>query len=247
MPVSFLKDLASQKWSAITVEGVLLAANVYYLSSPSPSLWFALSALFVLSLISLQTVSRRFLLFYPVHPVFRLPTPRLDTYLLRLAIWLAMLFLAFGLGSAQLDALAPLTLTTTASQAWLVWLFVSTSTLLLVVLPVFWSVWGQELVKQSIVDEMQGHPLEQAERCKEGAPEPQPERVLARPKVHFLRKARGQLGKGRSAAPALAGKRSPHSRIVTKTLVSDSCVRITVRCEVCGYEFTKTQHIIIGY
>jgi hypothetical protein len=206
MPLlEIFEELSSQKWSAITLQVSILAANVYFLLQGDANFYFGLSVAFVLSLFCLQVVSRRFLLFYPVRLDFRMPTPKSDTYILRFFIILALLFLVLGFVHKEwkfppepLSSEIPLSIV---------------ATILLAALPVGWMVIGGRLVKKSIVKQIKrSGPVESIEKCPFSTDD------------------------------------DKHLLVVTRELVSDDLVKVTVKCKKCSYEESSERTpIIIAY
>lgn len=152
--VKIFEDLSGQKWSAITLQVSILAANVYLLLNQDTHLFFGLSVILVLSLFCLQIVSRRFLLFYPVRTDFRVSTPMFDTYVLRVFIILAILFLVLGFvySSSSIPSSVSLVLSIVA----VVFLFV---------FPILWMGLGNRLVTKGIFQKIKGKRVKQIQQC----------------------------------------------------------------------------------
>ncbi|MBD3159839.1 MAG: hypothetical protein GF309_13735 [Candidatus Lokiarchaeota archaeon] len=153
--VKIFESLSGQKWSAITLQVSILAANVYFLLNQDTHLFFGLSVILVLSLFCLQIVSRRFLLFYPVRRDFQVPTPMFDTYVLRVFIILAILFLVLGFVHSSSTCFSP--------SVSLVLSIVAV--VLLVIFPILWMVFGNRLITKGIFQKIKGKRVKQIQLC----------------------------------------------------------------------------------
>ena len=152
----FLRDIAGEKWSAIALQVAILAANAHFLLSDTTNCFLALSAVLVISLFSLQVVSRRFLLLYPVRLDFKVSVPAGDTHILRIFLIASLLFLV--LGSAVQAAI------TQGSQdledffrklfppEWSLVFISVVATLFIVILPVIWTRCWRKKAEKKITD-----------------------------------------------------------------------------------------------
>jgi hypothetical protein len=84
---SLLEGLGSQAWSAITFQAFILIADIYVLLKQGANAFIIASATLILSLFTLQVVSSRFLILYPFNNFAHRPTPRMDTYILKVFIY----------------------------------------------------------------------------------------------------------------------------------------------------------------
>ena len=157
---SIISKLSEQKWSVITLEASILAANVFFLSQLNTNFYLAISVILILSLFCFFFVSRRFLLFFPSHPVFDIPTPRFDTFLLRSFLILAIAFLVGGIIDLEWGNLPNLK----ASGAILFYV----ASFLLFVVPLLWAIFGNGLVQQSIREKIMQSTFEYKRKCPEG-------------------------------------------------------------------------------
>jgi hypothetical protein len=126
----------------------ILAANIYLILEKRVTLFFGLSAILVLSLFCLQVVNRRFLMFYPLlqGKHFRIPTPMLDTYILRSFIILAVLSLVLGFVQTTSRTSKPAQDITPTDQIILYF----AAGILLFVLPTIWMVCANREVRKRI-------------------------------------------------------------------------------------------------
>lgn len=139
--VSSIADrLFSQQFSAITLQASILAVDGYLVSADKGNVFVFLSAIMVASLFALQASSRRFLWFYPSFG--KIPTPSADTYILRVFVAAALLFLILGAaGNVPKDSIDEQT-----KCRLLLWAAI----VLIFALPVLWTAIGNRLVRNNV-------------------------------------------------------------------------------------------------
>jgi hypothetical protein len=159
-----ISKLFDQEFTVIAVQLSILLASVYMLVERPLTVWPVFSIVIILCLLSLQVVSRRFLMFYPVRKKLRVPTPSYDTYILRYSIMLSLAALFTGLLQseptwrtkivASLFGKLPLTAATSLSIIAFV-LFMG--------LPTYWMVDGRNKVKADIAQKITAQSLRRVE------------------------------------------------------------------------------------
>ncbi|MFP4641911.1 MAG: hypothetical protein ACLFPU_07015 [Dehalococcoidia bacterium] len=169
--LDFIKGFSGQAWSAITLQVAILTASVYLIAQGEVNSFLVTSAVLVVSLFSLQVTSRRFLIFYPINQFYGIPTPRLDTAILKSFLIFAVFFLSMGAAKAELAAL----LSTEFYWGWFgtveeYWgcAMIFLAPILLLVVPLFWAFCGQKLVRRCLVRDFQDNPRPMQQKCPHG-------------------------------------------------------------------------------
>ena len=96
------------KWPAIAIEGILLGAAIAFIAAGRDNLWMTISLAILLFILTVQGTSRnnRFLYLYPCKVKTAVPTPGVDTWILRLSLISAVFFLFWGAVGSWKVALA---------------------------------------------------------------------------------------------------------------------------------------------
>ena len=144
---------AIQSWSAITLQGLILYANVVLFRQGRGSSFILTSSALILSLFSLQVVSRRFTLLYPINTFMNRITVKADTCILRCFISLSIFFLILGV--VQMGCI---------ETYWAYPLYVVIP-FLVPILPFIWHFRWDKCIRQNIVKELKKHPLKYTDRC----------------------------------------------------------------------------------
>lgn len=88
----------NEKWPALSVEGVLLGANIAFLLAGHANAYIITSLTLVLFLYTIQSTSNnpRFLYLFPWNRANNIPTPSWDTWILRGLIVSSVFFFFWG-------------------------------------------------------------------------------------------------------------------------------------------------------
>jgi len=93
-----MEKITGTQWPSLVIQGLILG-NISIIWSQKGGLingYFLLSAILIIALFILQVISRRMFFLFPGNEILG-PTPRLDTYILRTFIALAVVSFFFGL------------------------------------------------------------------------------------------------------------------------------------------------------
>ncbi|NGX58592.1 MAG: hypothetical protein K940chlam3_01499 [Chlamydiae bacterium] len=90
--------MEEKKWPAVTIQGILLAANIAFLLAGQHNHYIIASFTILMFLFTVQStsVNTRFLYLYPVNISLGIPTPSWDTWILRISIVAAVFFFYWG-------------------------------------------------------------------------------------------------------------------------------------------------------
>jgi hypothetical protein len=207
----------NQKWEAITIESALLAGCAYFFIDGKNNSFFSASALLVLSLLSLQMVSGRFLILYPWNAFQRVPTQATDTVILKvfltfsLALFVLGVFQAGTFGCVQKGAgtTGPLNVCNEylGRPLWFI------GPILVLALPCVWGCWGARWVRRRLVRRLRDHPIELRVKCTE-----KPDTC-----------------------------EEPHDCTVTLRVLSEIICEKETTCSKCNYTYVEQHVCPIGY
>lgn len=150
----FFLDLSNQEWYARTFQVTILAADIYFFLNGKANVFFGLSAIIIISLFSLQVVSRRFQWLFPIRKVsdFNVKTPALDTYILRIFLILSIDLLVIGFIVRECQLEVPLLFKIVVALKLL-----KLAGFLLLILPIIWMGCGKKIVKPCIIKKIKQH------------------------------------------------------------------------------------------
>ena len=157
---SIINNLSNQKWSALSLEIAILTSNVFLFTNGYISVFLGISVIIILSLFCLQIISRRFLLFFPSHPSLGRPTPMFDTHLLRSLIIISLFSLVIGVIDLNWKVLSEYK----CSRELLIYF----SVFFILILPAFWSIIGNKLIQDGIIDKFRNQEFVFQEKCPSG-------------------------------------------------------------------------------
>lgn len=148
-----------QSWSAITLQVAILAINgTLYFKGGVENSFIILSSVLILSLFSLQVVSRRFLMFYPYQGALKQPTPRIDTTILRCFIILSLFFMLFGMLKNRADYLSTI-------DDIICGLLIILVPLLIPILPLLWHFIFEKKVRDALIEDIKTKPRVYSGQC----------------------------------------------------------------------------------
>lgn len=147
-----------QSWSAVTLQTAILTADATLYFKGIENSFVILSSVIILSLFSLQVVSRRFLMFYPYQGALKQPTPRIDTTILRCFITSSLFFVLLGVLKDKANFLG--TIDTIIGEFLIILV-----PLLIPILPFLWHFKFEEKVRNSLIEYLKTKPLVYSGRC----------------------------------------------------------------------------------
>jgi hypothetical protein len=153
-----LEKIEFQKWSAITIQILILYCNATLFFNGKANGYIFASATFIFSLFLLQVVSRRFLLLYPRQQFFKRITVQADTYIISIFMMFALFLLLIGAGQNQYRVLANLEIYFNKA----LWIIVP---ILIFGFPIYWLFKGRECIQNKIIQDLQNNPVTYIEKC----------------------------------------------------------------------------------
>ena len=148
-----------QSWSAITLQVAILAINgILYFKGGVENSFIILSSVIILSLFSLQVVSRRFLMLYPYQGALKQPTPRIDTTILRCFIIFSLFFMLLGILRGRSEFLSII-------DTIFSWLLIILVPFLIPTLPLLWHFKFNEKERNLLIEDLKTKPLKYSGEC----------------------------------------------------------------------------------
>lgn len=157
-----LLDFPKDKWSAITYQLAILSANIYLFTQGTINTLLLYSALLVLSLFTLQAVSRRFRLLHPHRGDFQVNVEFLDTKLLRTFLIVSIFLLLLGIVNSPIIADEEVSrlfgikewVNEHINLHFFTSYFSFFASLFLLLLPLFWHSFMRSVIKERIIEKV---------------------------------------------------------------------------------------------
>jgi len=147
-----------QSWSTITLQTAIITLDALLYTKVNQNSFLILSGTLILSLFSLQVVSRRFLMLYPIQQYMNRPSQKIDTSILRCFLIISISFMLFGSIENDLSSFSAIESFLSSNLYWIIPIFVP-------LLPLLWHFLFDELVRKSFVKDMTEHTVEQYGQC----------------------------------------------------------------------------------
>jgi len=147
-----------QNWSTITLQTVILTSDILIYSKGNKNSFIILSGIIILSLFSLQVVSRRFLMFYPFQQYMSTPSQKIDTAILRLFLISSISLMFIGGINSDIGRLKEIESTLRSNLFWII-------PILIPILPLSWHFIFDNLVRESFVEDMKKLSVHYAGKC----------------------------------------------------------------------------------
>lgn len=157
-------EVGEEKHASRIIQVILLSANFLLFVNGKWSCYLVVSSMFVLSLFILQAVNRRFLFLIPINQIMNRYVKFWDTLILKIFILLSASFLFLGI------YLIP----EKSNWAWcaldkfddfIVALLPFIGFGFLILLPIYWYIWGEYSVKKKIVNKLKDEPNKFTGKC----------------------------------------------------------------------------------
>lgn len=171
-----------QNWSAITLQTVILSLNIYLYSNGNKNSFVILSGVLILSLFCLQVVSRRFLMFYPRQGYMNVPSPKIDTTILRCFLIISICFMFAGALNNDVIKLKEIEFFIRPHLYWII-------PILIPLLPLLWHFFFADIVRNSFVEDMKKLTVFSATNC----PNPECKNLYAQVEQKVLSQNSGQV------------------------------------------------------
>ena len=151
-----MEILKETKWPSVALQGIILSniSLIGVVGNRPFSLFLLFSAIIILSLFILQSISRRFLILFPYNQFMNVETPSIDTYILRVLL-ISSIF-CFFIGLIDFSACNQIfgEIDRTFISFLKLFLILSGSIILLIFLPIIWVLFLREKTIQHIVNKL---------------------------------------------------------------------------------------------
>jgi hypothetical protein len=151
-----MEILKDTKWPSVALQGIILSniTLIGVVGNRPFSLFLLFSAIIILSLFILQSISRRFLIFFPYNQFMNVETPSIDTYILRVLL-ISSIF-CFFIGLIDFSACNQIfgEISRTLISFLKLFLVFSSAFIFFILVPIIWILFLREKTIQHIVDKL---------------------------------------------------------------------------------------------
>ncbi len=155
------------RWPAVALQGIILS-NITLIGisrNESFNVFLLISAIIILSLFILQSVSRRFLLLYPYNQFMNVETPSIDTYILKIFLITSIFFFLIGLLDLKICNIIFSNVDRTLLCCILLFFIISVVLIFLIFIPIIWLFCLRKKSIKKVVDLLKNTKFEQTIPC----------------------------------------------------------------------------------